>query len=271
MLLGGFDGLHIGHRRLVSHALSYSLPVGAMTIVGGKERGNLFTFLEREEIFRAAGVDFLFELPFEEIKSLTPQEFLSLLEREFFPRGYVCGEDFRFGKGALGNAQTLKEHTQVRVDCLPLVETDGQKVSATAVKNLLCLGETEKANALLGEPFFLIGKVEKDRQVGRRIGFPTANIPYPIGKYPLKEGVYETRVTVDGKEYRCITNFGARPTFEDEKVVTETYLDGFSGDLYGRELKVEFLRYLRPVQKFATADDLKAQLTKDIKRVRDHD
>jgi riboflavin kinase/FMN adenylyltransferase len=147
----------------------------------------------------------------------------------------------------------------------------GEKVSSRAIKTLLQQGEIEKANVLLGQNFFLVGEVVKDRQIGRTLGFPTANIPYPKEKFPLKQGVYETRVCVDGKTYKGITNYGARPTFENTQVLTETYLDGFQGDLYGKQLKVEFIRYLRPVQKFDGVDGLKAQLQADIRTVRNDD
>ncbi len=270
MLLGGFDGLHIGHRQLLSRAKESGLPVGIMTIVGGKN-GALFTQNEREDIFRRAGVEFTFELPFAEIKHLSPDEFLSILEGEFAPNTFVCGEDFRFGAGAAGTPELLKERGQVRVEILPLLEMDGEKVSASGVKCLLERGEMEKATTLLGERFFVIGRVERDRQVGRTLGFPTANIAYPQEKFPLKKGVYETRTTVDGKEYKGITNFGARPTFADTTVCTETYLDGFDGDLYGRELKVEFVRFLRGISKFESVEGLKAQLNEDIGRVRRND
>ena len=269
MLLGGFDGLHIGHKKLLAKACSFGLPVGVMTIVGGKESENLFTFVEREAVFAKNGIDFVFELPFAEIRDMSPLAFMQMLEREFSPYAFVCGEDFRFGKDAVGSAKTLKEYTRVRVEMEELLKKDGQKISTTGIKDWICKGEMEKANALLGDPFFLIGEVRRDRGVGRTIGFPTANIPYPCGKYPLKKGVYETRVTLDGKEYRCITNYGARPTFDDENVVTETYIDGFSGDLYGKTLTVTFVRYLRDIKKFDGIDGLQRQLEEDIRRVRE--
>lgn len=267
MLLGGFDGLHVGHRLLLNCAKQSGFPVGVMTIVGGKE-DSVFTFAEREDVFKRAGVDFVFELPFAEIKDLSPDAFLALLEENFQPQLFVCGEDFCFGAKAQGNPKTIVERGQVRVEVLPLVEKDGKKISSTTVKDCLKYGDVHTANALLGERFFLIGKVKEDRKVGRKLGFPTANIAYPKEKFPLKKGVYETRVCVDGKEYKCITNYGARPTFDNEDVLTETHLDGFSGDLYGRELKVEFVRYLRDIQKFESAEDLKAQLQADIQSVR---
>ena len=270
MLLGGFDGLHVGHRSLLARAKASGLPVGMMTIAGCKDKG-IFTFAERELIFKESGVDFVFELPFEEIKGLTPKAFLSLLKENFNPALFVCGEDFRFGAKAAGTPKSIQQWGQVRVETLPLVLCDGKKISSTDVKSLLYSGEVEKANALLSTPFFVYGEVQKDRQVGRTIGFPTANVLYPQGKFALKKGVYETCTVVDGKTYKGITNYGARPTFNDENVWTETYLDGFNGDLYGKELKIEFMRYLRDIRKFKNIDDLKAQLETDVRRVRNHD
>ena len=271
MLLGGFDGLHLGHRRLLSYAKKCGLPIGIMTIVGGKAQENIFTFAERESIFRENGVDFVFELPFSEIKDLSPQVFLQKLIAEFNPKLFVCGTDFRFGAGAAGTAETIKQATQVCVEIQNLLEMYGEKVSARTIKGLLSVGDIQKANELLGENFFLIGEVIKDRQVGRMIGFPTANILYPKDKFALKQGVYETRVCVDGQCYKGITNYGARPTFNDAQVLTETYLDGFNGDLYGKTLKVEFVRYLRGVQKFQSVEELTAQLQADIRTVRNYD
>ncbi|MBR2442488.1 MAG: riboflavin biosynthesis protein RibF [Clostridia bacterium] len=269
ILLGGFDGLHAGHRRLLQRAKESGLAVGVMTIVGGKQGDSLFTSFEREEIFLRAGADFVFELAFDEIKNLSPKDFISLLETQFSPRLFVCGEDFRFGAGAVGTPETLKTSTQVCVETLPLLEIEGEKVSSTHIKRLLKEGRIEKANELLSHPYFLIGKVEEGRKIGRTMGFPTANIAYPKGKFPMKQGVYETRIQMDGVVYKGITNFGARPTFDDNGVWTETYIDGFFGEIYGKELKVEFVRFMREIERFASVDALQAQLTKDIRQVRD--
>ena len=271
MLLGGFDGLHAGHQRLLERAKDYGLPIGITSIVGGKGKEALFTEQEREELFRLFGIDFVFELPFEEIKDVTPEAFASLLQEKFPVKAFVCGEDFRFGAGARGTPKTLKTSTQVCVEVEELVKIDGEKVSTSALKEWIAIGEVEKCNALLGYAYFLIGCVYADRKIGRTIGFPTANIAYPKGKFPLKQGVYETRVTVGGNEYKGITNYGARPTFDNEDTLTETYLDGFSGDLYGKQLTVRFVRFLREIQKFESADALKEQLQRDIRRVRTND
>lgn len=270
LLLGGFDGLHMGHRQLLSCAKKHPHPIGVMTIFGGK--GDcIFTKEEREFVFQRAGVDFVFELSFSKIKDLTPKAFLEVLQAQLFPKMLICGEDFRFGAGAQGDPATLQAIEDISTKVLPLLELDGKKVSSYAIKNCLENGDILQANALLGERFFLIGEVVRDRQVGRTLGFPTANILYPQDKFSLKKGVYETRVTVDGREYKGITNYGARPTFDNETVFTETYLDGYQGELYGRRLQVEFVRYLREITKFDSVEGLKAQLQEDVRRIREND
>ncbi|MBQ7924446.1 MAG: riboflavin biosynthesis protein RibF [Clostridia bacterium] len=271
MLLGGFDGLHAGHKTLVGRAKQYALPIGAMTILGGKNGDSLFTVEERLEMFSSVGVAFVFELPFSEIKDYSPETFANLLEERFSPKAFVCGDDFRFGKMAAGTPETLKCATQVPVEIVELLQKDGEKISSTTVKARLEQGDIEKANELLGERFFLIGEVVKDRQIGKKLGFPTANIVYPSGKFPLKNGVYETRATIDGKRYKGITNYGARPTFGDETVLTETHFDGFAGDLYGKKIKLEFVRFMRDITKFDGAEALKTQLQKDLKEIRNND
>ena len=271
LLLGGFDGLHAGHKKLVEKAKTYALPIGIMTIIGGKNSESLFTLEERYAAFEKAGVDFAFTLPFTQIKDITAGDFCSILINEFQVQAFVCGDDFHFGKGALGTPTFLKEYTQVCVEALPLVCENGKKISSTDIKVCLQNGDMPKANRLLGENFFLQGTVVKDRQIGRTLGFPTANILYPQGKVLIKKGVYETRVEINGKTYKAVTNFGARPTFQDETVVTETYIDEFDGNLYGQTLQVSFKRYLRDVQKFDGEQALKAQLQEDIRRVREND
>lgn len=269
MLLGGFDGLHAGHKTLVEKAKGFRLPIGIMTIVGGKGERGLFTLCEREEIFRRAGVDFVLELPFLEIKDLSPEIFTRQIIEECNPVAFVCGDDFRFGKNACGTPETLKQTGQVCVEVQKLLTVNGEKVSSTKIKAHLSKGEIERANELLGEEFFLIGGVVKDRGVGKTLGFPTANVFYPKDKHPVKRGVYETRVCLNGKEYKGITNYGNRPTFDDNTTITETYIDGFDGDLYGKPLKIRFTRYLRDIEKFESIEALKAQLNEDIRRVRE--
>ena len=269
LVLGGFDGVHIGHRRLIERAKKEGKSVGITTIIGGKGEG-LFTLNERLVVYAALGVDFAVWMRFDEIKETPPIDFLTKLNETFSPLLYVCGDDFRFGKGALGNPQTIIEQGMpVAVENLLCV--DGEKVSTRTLKGLLAAGEIEKVNKLLGFSYFLLGEVVHGRQVGRQMGFPTANIAYPTDKTPLRSGVYAVQSVVDGRVYKGIANFGAQPTFDKNEVRLEVYLDGFDGDLYGKTLQVEFVSYIRPVQKFADMQALQMQLEKDVQKVREND
>lgn len=270
MVLGGFDGLHLGHRRLLSRAKSQGVSVGVMTIVGGKGEA-LFTLEERLHTFETEGADFAVVFDFEAIRNQSAAEFLGSLEQEFAPVLYVCGEDFRFGKGAEAGADEIGSFSSVPVVKESLVVRDGEKIATRQLKQLLAEGEVSLLHNLLGSPFFIIGQVVQGRKVGRLIGYPTANIPYPTDKMPLKEGVYSVNVYWKGKGYKGIANFGAQPTFGKMSVRLEVHIDDFDAVLYGETLKVEFLSYLRPVRKFGDLEELRAQLDEDIKKVRDND
>lgn len=267
MLLGGFDGLHIGHKKLVECAKEYGLPVGTTTITGGKGEV-LFTLVERQKIFAKQGIDFVCPFAFTEtFKNTTKEEFLTFLTSRFNARVFVCGKDFRFGKGAEGTPEFIEKFTHIPVRALDVLNADGKKVSASSVKGLLKNGETEKANELLCEPFFMTSRVEEGRKTGRTIGFPTANFRYPQGKLSPKEGVYSVSAQIDGKIFGGIANLGACPTFGVAEKKPEVYFDGFHGDLYGREMDVSFKKYLRPIRKFDGKEALKAQLEKDLRRI----
>ena len=265
LLLGRFDGVHIGHKRLFEQAKSHGLPVGVMFIIGGKGK-SLFTISERVELYKQLGADFVLQMRFADIQTLSPKQFLDNLLNEFSVKAFICGTDFRFGYQALGDVKFLKEYTQGRVEIQNLVELDGEKIATTAIKRAIEQGDIPTANSLLASPYILQGEVQKDRGIGKTIGFPTANICYPIDKLPLKQGVYHTQVAINGQTYQAITNYGARPTFDNDSVVTETHVIGFQGDLYGQTLQIQFLRYLRDVQKFDSAAALQNQLRQDVDR-----
>ena len=270
ILLGGFDGLHLGHRRLVTRAKEFGLPIGIMTIDGCKQAGDLFTVAEREHIFAVAGVDFALEMPFERIRNLSPKQFIELIKTGREVKAFVCGTDFRFGFGAKGDYTTILELGE-RVCVEELLFDGNEKIGASLVKEKLKLGEVEQANKLLGNTFFVEGEVVADRKVGRTIGFPTANIRYPKGKFEIKQGVYETSAVIDGKAYKGITNYGARPTFSNDEIWTETYFISYVGDLYGKTLQIHFKKWLRGNQKFESVEALKEQLTEDVRKVTEND
>jgi len=264
LLLGGFDGLHAGHMTLVEAAKRTALPVAITGITGVKAGGNVFTEQEREIIFREAGISCAAELSFtEELKNTSAEEFLAQLLAKIPAKAIFCGEDFRFGKGALGTPTLLKELCSCPVTVLPLKTENGEKVSVTAIKRLLDEGRLPAVNRLLFHGYFIGGVVEHGRRVGRTYGFPTANLTFPSEKHPVRDGVYRGRVVTPCGEYPSIIHFGARPTFGVTEKKIEAYLDGFSGDLYGASVRVYPEEFLRPVQTFSSPQELREQLARD--------
>lgn len=264
LLLGGFDGLHRGHGSLFERARKTNLPVGITTITGGKAGGDVFTLQERERIFAEEGFAFVLELRYSEIKDVSAEEFLQKLFSSVCAKAVFCGEDFRFGKGALGTAELLQELSPCPTIVLPLKKLGGEKIAISTVKKALDEGDLAAVNALLCKPFFVEGTVEQGRRVGRTLDFPTVNLTYPAEKFPLREGVYAGTVETDAGVFSSIVNIGARPTFGVEEKKVEAYLKGFSGDLYGTKICVYPKKFLRPIYRFENVGQLKEQLKKDL-------
>lgn len=277
LLLGYFDGMHVGHRALVAKAKQVAqklgCAVGIMTFTQSKKGGQIYLFEERLHIFSSLGIDFVLAAQFDEkFKSTSPQEFLQTLCSCLCVRAFVCGEDFTFGKDAQGNVSLLQEFSKannISVFVEKLVDFGGEKAAATLAKKYLDEGDVRSLSKLLGGKYFVFGTVSTEgRHIGRRMGFPTANIHLSAEKYPLKRAVYAVSAELDKKMYRGIANYGARPTFGDGRVVLEAYFDGYKGDLYGREITVYFDDFLREIKKFDSAEALSAQLTKDLEKIR---
>ena len=276
-LLGYFDAVHIGHRALIARAKEIAseleIETGALTFTGGKKGAQVYVLKERERILSSLGVGFLYEADFESpFRDLSGEAFLETVADRCGVRAFVCGDDFRFGKGASCGADFLKRFCRERgieAEVLPLISFEGEKVSATLAEKYLDGGNIPKLNAVLGGRYVISGRVATEgRHVGRSLGFPTANLHPEPDKYPPSEGVYAVSVPLDGREYRGIANFGPRPTFGDGRVVCETYIDGYSGDLYGKELTVYFDFRIRDVRKFSSQEELRRQLQRDLEKIR---
>lgn len=282
LLLGGFDGLHLGHRALFREAKKSGLPIAVTTMTGGKGR-QLFTLSEREFLFERAGASAVCEIPFtENVRTMSAERFLGELFSHIHARLIVCGEDFRFGKDALGTPALLNERAPCPVTAVPIIGPDcmraeeegGQmrKFSATACKRYLEKGELALLNACLydfGTPFydgayFIGGVVEHGRQVGRSYGFPTLNLTAKAEKLLPPDGVYKGVCATPLGKFPTILNVGARPTFGVSERKIEAYLDGFSGDLYGAYVRVYPMEFLRPISAFPSAEALREQLLKDV-------
>lgn len=280
--LGFFDGVHTAHRTLFSTVLKEARARGVSSAVltfseggsdgikGGVKR--LCTEDEKLSFFLELGIDYAFVLDFASVRDMTPSRFVNEILIDTCKCSLaVCGFDFRFGAKAMGNSDTLLSLMKERGgDCTvcPAHTVDGEVISSTLIKSLLTEGNIERANRLLGYPFAIFGEVYHGKRLGHMLGSPTANIVYPENIVKLKNGVYATRVLLDGKYYTAVTNVGVRPTVDKEAEANlETHIINYEGDLYGRVIKVEFLSFIREEKRFSNVSELKKQILFDIEEV----
>ncbi|MCH5155560.1 MAG: riboflavin biosynthesis protein RibF [Clostridiales bacterium] len=275
--LGYFDSVHLGHRSLIEKTREYAIAhnIGACVATFSNnayklfnpEEKQVYTYAERCYLLNDM-CDYILPMRFDaRLKNHTAEEFLNGLFTRYNIKAVVCGYDYLFGAGAKGDAELLKAYSEAHgVDCIvmPPLELDGMRVSTTEVKSLLTSGNIERANAFLGEPFMLCGKVVKGRGAGRMFDIPTANIKYGTSKLLPAAGVYGTVTEIDGEKYYGATNVGARPTFGLSKLVVETMIADFHDNIYDKEVKVYFYKYLRGVQRFETPALLSKQVHKDM-------
>ncbi len=269
--LGTFDGVHIAHRVVLDlpdgykkTAVTFKMPP-KMFFENKKEL--LMTFEEKVNVIKNLGFQKVVALDFNQIKNTDPLEFLEFLYNEYNPAVISCGFNYRFGKNGAGDTDLLKDFcNQKGVKCriCDAVTKNGEAVSSTLIRNLLKQGEIEKANTLLKDEFSFSAKVIKGDKRGRTIGFPTVNQKYPEDLVKTKFGVYKTKVLFDGKEFEGITNIGIRPTFESEYVISETFIKDFSGNLYGKTVKIALRKFLREEIKFDSLEELKSQIQNDL-------
>lgn len=280
VVLGCFDAIHAGHRDLLKKAKLQAkingLDLGVMMFREGKGGKLVYSFEERCAFLEQYNVKFVLAVDFnDEFKAVAPLDFLHAVEDQINVKAYMSGKDFRFGAGAKGKSSTLKNYAEDEengVWYMPVKDVDlnGEKISTTLIKACLDEGNVAKANALLGSEFCVSGEVVRGEGRGTSIvGFPTVNIVYPEWKHPLKHGVYSVKCMVGETDYQGIANFGTCPTFGDERVALEVYLEGFSGDLYGQVLTVRFIDFIREIEQFASAEELSGQLQNDLSTVSD--
>lgn len=267
--IGNFDGVHLGHRALITLAAekqngctksavwTFSEPSSRM--LGGVSL--LTDTAERAEIFRSLGMDLLFLADFEEMRSLSPEVFAEdILYRQCQVRQIICGFNFRYGKMAAGNAETLKrsfDRLGGKTTIIPPFCLNGAVVSSSEIREALSVGNMKRAKAMLARPYSLTAEIVHGKQLGRTLGFPTANQGFPQGRAVPKYGVYAVRISIDGISYEGVANVGVRPTVEHTlRANCETYVFDFSGDLYGKTATTEFLAFLRPEQHFADVNAL---------------
>lgn len=283
--LGNFDGVHLGHQailqRVTESAKNDSLPAVALTFdplprkVLQPENApmQIQTLSQRLQSLSDYGIDHTIVIVFNHHFSLmTPREFVT----EFLVgclqiRRFVVGENFSFGHQKSGNITLLREMGEVQdfeVEEVPQVKLGDQRVSSTFIRNRIVAGDIEEANRFLGHPFHLAGLVVPGQKLGGSIGTPTSNLKVENELLPAN-GVYVTRAIVGTHSYEAVTNVGIRPTVGGKNLTVEAHLLDFSGDLYGQNLELEFLRKLREEKRFDGIDGLKSQIQHDIGEARE--
>ncbi len=318
--LGKFDGVHLGHQRVIEPVLH---PGGQLSVVSdphsnenqqltnqqyiystvvtfdphpqefftGEPRTLLTPLDEKVQQLRSLGVEQLVLLPFDkELSALTPEEFVEkILVQQLQCQQISIGEDFCFGKKRIGTAkdlqliaakynipvtivplQTYTGNSPTQSSCTSTTPSQDARISTSLIRQTLEDGDIENANLLLGRPYSLLGVVVQGQQLGRTIGFPTANVQLPKEKFLPRQGVYAVRVftlsetaNVSPSEILGVMNIGNRPTVNGASAFVEVHLFDWSGDLYGKKLAIELVKFLRPEQKFPSLEALKTQIQLD--------
>ncbi|MDR1410110.1 MAG: riboflavin biosynthesis protein RibF [Oscillospiraceae bacterium] len=274
--LGSFDGLHIGHTAVLrdaelpaTHCLLFD--VHPRCTIAGIQPLRLLTDETRDVFLRKMGIKPIV-LPFAELRGISPQQFVTeILLKKLAATGVICGYNYRFGSHAAGDTDILFRLCKTAgIACriVPPILFDGVPVSATRIREVLLAGQIAVANDMLGRAFGYDFPVLHGDARGRLLGYPTANQSFPVGFLVPRRGVYASRAEVGGKLYSAMTNIGLRPTFEGGKLISETHIFGFSGDLYGQNLPLALLRFTREERTFANAEELTVQLKHDAAECR---
>ena len=280
--LGKFYGLHRGHELMMEYmrekkqeqqnlkAAVFTFDVPPSEQTQNLQMQVLTTSQEKARLFEENGIDYLIECPFtREIMCMEPEEFIERIVKNLHVKDIVVGTDFRFGYKRRGDYQMLKQYAPqygYQLKVMPKMQEEGRDISSTYIREEIAAGHIEKAHRLLGYPFFVEGNVLHGRKLGKAVlGIPTINLIPPSEKLLPPMGVYVTSTEYAGKHYPGITNVGCKPTIQGENPIgVETHLFDISEDMYGRMVRVSFLKRVRPEQRFDSLDALKAQMEQDI-------
>ncbi len=274
--IGAFDGVHLGHQALINMAKSISSKYQILTFdpVPKKFFNNMHKLLSTKDmkvdlLGRLSPESIIF-LNFEDVKDLIPEDFCNILNNKLNTKSIVVGKDFKFGKNREGDVNFLiKYFGNSNVHVLNDYVVNDSKISSTLIKSTINEGKLELANQYLGYSFKLKGKVEHGNRMGHKIGFPTANINVDVNLVTPKFGVYEVDVTKADKTYKGVMNIGNRPTVSNDlKLSYEVHILDFDEDIYGSFLEVEFVSFIRDEIKFDNIEELKNQISIDIKSIK---
>lgn len=278
--LGNFDGVHLGHQDLIKRTVEKGREKGLKTAVftfsnhpremlpDSKKVLNIMTKKEKADMIASLGIDYLFSIPFtEEIMVMSPEAFVQeILLDKFNMKEVFCGFNFNFGYKGQGNPEVLKQLGKEKgfnVTEIPPYMVDGDVVSSTLIRTLISSGEVDECPKYLGRNYTIRGEVIVGNKLGRKLGFPTSNIAIDQFMISPPNGVYVTMCDYNGVSYPSITNVGTRPTIGHFAKNVETHIFRFNKELYGKEIKVEFLKKMRDEVKFDTIKELSDQIVKD--------
>ena len=282
--IGNFDGLHLGHQHIIQNMQKDAEDNNWKKLViftephakeffaeslGTKEEKppRIFPWSEKVKKLKQLDVEFSFFLNFNnQLRNMTPETFINEVLSRLSIKKIIIGDDFRFGANREGDFNFLKNwgnENNIIIEKTQTFFMHNQRVSSTRIRECLTKGDFVTAKELLGRPYTFTGKVVYGQQLGTQLGVPTANLWLPQNKLPIA-GVYIVKVEAEGETYGGIANMGTRPTVDGQNPVLEVHILGFSGNLYGKKIKVEFLKKVRDEKKFNGLDELKEQIFKDI-------
>jgi riboflavin kinase/FMN adenylyltransferase len=273
LAVGEFDGVHLGHREVIRGADTVlTFEPHPRTVVAPDSAPKLLTTLEiKADLIAGLGVSELVVIPFDgSFAAQTAQEFIDhVLAGRLGAERVSVGENFRFGNRARGDAALLRSQAAFETRVVELVELDGEIISSTHIRGLVAVGDVASAARFLGAPFRMRGTVADGDKRGRALGYPTANlVPDPRLAVP-DHGIYACRAEVDGEAHIAAVNVGVRPTFKTGRgLLVEAFLLDFDRDIYGRELRLDFLERLRGERRFDSVDALVEQMGQDVEETR---
>jgi len=288
LTIGNFDGVHLGHKSIIKNLINISKknnyksailsfnPHPREFFLNLKEPFNIITPTFKKYLFNNLGLDIYIDFLFDKnLASLDPNQFIKkILIEKLSVKTLIIGSDFKFGKDRMGDLLLLQKGAvkyKFDVDVIdPILNSNTQKkFSSSIIREDIKKGLFENVTKSLGRNWHMIGKVIKGDQKARKINFPTANVEPGHHVLPLK-GVYCVNANIGGKKYKAIANFGERPTLDGSKILLETHIFNFNEDLYGKELTVEFLAFIRKEKKFENFEKLTQQIKKDIQLAKNY-
>ena len=277
LLIGNFDGVHLGHQALISFAKKVSIQSDTellivtfnphpREIILNKKIDLILPYSEKINLLKNFSIDNIKEINFDKtISKMKPEDFIGEFLEKSNPKNIIVGKDFRFGINASGNIDTLKSYKNSIYDVhsIDIESIKNQKISSTAIKDFLKLGLIKDANKYLGRKYYIKGMVVEGDKRGRQIGFPTTNLKTDWNFLPMN-GVYVTNITHDNKVYDGITNIGYRPTFEKKELLIESNIFDFNESIYGENIKIDFIERIRSEKKFDSVEELIENIKKDV-------